>query len=239
MPFQMTSFAFRRTIQPSIHISSRPPRLRLISQSHQGAKQRVSPFPLISAQTHSYHLYCQPGPIFPVRHDTNLAFQPTLIARHFSNSRSIKMSDQDYAAFLNKANRDYSDPSAKAAQEKEACISATAHQALRALGERWYTSDSDEPFVDVTFGWDGDALPDEAEFGELVGLEVSEKMPYSEWDVTDSYEDVTSAVKEAASGSVPEVYRVEESGTKKWYYVIALDKAKKQLVGLKALAIES
>ncbi|KAK6528270.1 hypothetical protein TWF281_009517 [Arthrobotrys megalospora] len=148
------------------------------------------------------------------------------------------MSDEDYAAFLNKANKDYSAPSATTATQ-EAGISSAAHEALQALGERWYTSDSDEPFTDVTFGWEGDALPDEAEFGELVGMEVSEKMPYSEWDITDSYEDVTSAVKEAAGGSAPEVYRVEESGTKKWYYVIALHKAKKQLVGLKALAIES
>lgn len=140
---------------------------------------------------------------------------------------------------MNKANKDYSDPSANPATQKEVFISATAHDALQAIGERWYTSDSDEPFTDVTFGWEGDALPDEAEFGELVGLKVSEKMPYEEWDVTGSYEDVTEAVQKAAGGSTPEVYRVEENYTKKWYYVLALDKAKRQLVGLKALAIES
>ena len=72
-----------------------------------------------------------------------------------------------------------------------------------------------------------------------MGLEVSEKMSYREWDITDSYEDITSAVKEAAGGSTPEVYRVEENETRKWYYVIALDKAKRQLIGVKALAIES
>ncbi|KAK6500733.1 hypothetical protein TWF506_003497 [Arthrobotrys conoides] len=247
---QMTSFAFRRTILPSIHISSsfsssssssfRYFCRRSITQAHQGAKQRASPSLLISGQTHSNHLYCLPGWKIPVRHDTNLAFQPTLIARHFSKSRSIKMSDQDYEAFLNKANKDYSNPSANPApQKKDVFISATAHEALRAIGERWYTSDSDEPFTDVTFGWEGDALPDEAEFGELVGLEVSEKMPYEEWDVTGSYDDVTSAIQEAAGGSEPEVYRVEENYTRKWYFVVALDKANKKLVGLKALAIES
>ncbi|KAK6504852.1 hypothetical protein TWF481_006788 [Arthrobotrys musiformis] len=242
----MTSLTFRRIISTSyassVHISSSPFRYsyrRSITQS-QGAKQRDSPSPLISAQTHSNHLYCLPGRNLPVRHDTNLAFQPTLIARHFSRSRSIKMSDQDYEAFLNKANKDYSGQSAQpAAQKEEVFISATAHEALRALGERFYTSDSDEPFTDVTFGWEGDALPDEAEFGELVGLEVCEKMPYGEWDLTGSYNDVTSAVQVAAGGSIPEAYRVEEDFTKKWYYVLALDKAKKQLVGVKALAIES
>ncbi|KAK6345469.1 hypothetical protein TWF718_007385 [Orbilia javanica] len=244
----MTSLVFRRTISPSIHIPSssssscRYSCRRSITQAHQGAKQRVSPSLPINAQTHSYHLYCLPGRKIPVRHDTNLAFQPTLIARHFSQSRSIKMSSQDYEAFLNKANRDYSNPSANPApQKEEVFISASAHEALRAIGERWYTSDSDEPFTDVTFGWEGDTLPDEAEFGELVGLDESrvEKMPYGEWDVTGSYEDVTSAIKEAAGGSTPEAYRVEEDHIRKWYYVLALDKGKKQLVGLKALAIES
>ncbi|KAF3911510.1 hypothetical protein ABW20_dc0107620 [Dactylellina cionopaga] len=148
------------------------------------------------------------------------------------------MSDEDYAAFLNKANKDYSG-SAKPTAAVEEGISETAHPAIRAIGVRAYTSDADELFVDTTLEWEGEELPSEDEFQDLVGGEVCERLSLYDWDVTDSYTDVSSAVREAAGGSEPVAYRVTEGLSRNRYYVVALDKSKKQLVGVKALAIES
>ncbi|EWC48709.1 hypothetical protein DRE_00014 [Drechslerella stenobrocha 248] len=150
------------------------------------------------------------------------------------------MSDEDYAAFLQKANKDYAPVSGTGAASGGQ-ISSKAHKAIRALGERFYSSDADEPFVDVTFEWSGSNLPDEAEFETLVDTgSVTAKEPPRSWDLTDSYKDVISAVQEAAGGgSEAAVYRVEETETRFIYYILALDKSHKQLVGVKALSIET
>ncbi|KAK6535318.1 hypothetical protein TWF694_001782 [Orbilia ellipsospora] len=200
-----------------------------------------------TARTLSYreNYYYPPGPQgrdnVPARYfDTNLAFQPTLIARHFSSSRSLTMSDEDYAAFLNKANKDYSGTAGKASQKKEG-ISARAHPAIKALGDCFYASESDEPFRDVTFEYGGSALPSEAEFGALIDAEEGDikKLTPSSWDPNRTYEGVTSAVQKAAGGADIAVFRYTVDSTRIWYYVLGLDESLKSLVGVKVLAIES
>ncbi|KAF3905744.1 hypothetical protein AA313_de0202402 [Arthrobotrys entomopaga] len=150
------------------------------------------------------------------------------------------MSDKDYAAFLNKANKDYSGTAAKTSRNEEG-ISASAHPAIKALGECVYTSDSDELFKDVTFEYGGSALPSEAEFGALVDADEGdiEKLSPSNWDPNGSYEKVTSAVQEAAGGADVSVYRHTLDSTRIWYYVLGLNESSKSLVGVKVLAIES
>ncbi|KAJ6260282.1 hypothetical protein Dda_4507 [Drechslerella dactyloides] len=152
------------------------------------------------------------------------------------------MSDADYAAFLQKANKDHAGLSTNTASSSGEYISSKAHKAIRALGERFYSSDADEPFIDVAFSWSGDQLPDEAAFEKLITKsgEVTEVVTAQQWDATNSYGDVISAVKEAAGGgSEVTVYRVEEDDVRKIYYVLALDSTHKQLVGVKVLSIES
>jgi hypothetical protein len=75
-------------------------------------------------------------------------------------------SDADYAAFLAKSNNDYSRPPAGSDSRPppyEETLNTTAatdvHPAVKALGDRYYVSDADEPFVAVDFKWDGSALP--------------------------------------------------------------------------------
>lgn len=67
-------------------------------------------------------------------------------------------SDADYVAFLKKSQTDYS-----GLLESETPASATteAHPAVKALGERFYVSDADEPFEGVSFSWTKGTLPDE------------------------------------------------------------------------------
>ncbi|EPS44942.1 hypothetical protein H072_960 [Dactylellina haptotyla CBS 200.50] len=151
------------------------------------------------------------------------------------------MSDEDYAAFLNKANKDYSGPSTKPSAEEEG-ISARAHPAIKALGEVFYSSDADYPFIDVTFPqWGGGGLPDEAQFGKLIEAEEEdvEKLSLDHFDSTGAYRKVIDAVQDAAGGADAAVYRYTQDHVRKWYYVLAQEKSQNQLVGVKVQAIES
>lgn len=78
-------------------------------------------------------------------------------------------SDEDYMAFLDKANRDpsegYSKPQSSGKQEFKATddgaqIPAAIQEAVKGT---FYSSDADEPFVPVYLAWDesGKGLPDE------------------------------------------------------------------------------
>lgn len=86
--------------------------------------------------------------------------------RAFSSSRIIMSSDADYAAFLKKSQKDYSqsyeeDPSKQAATTTASTAQSEVHPAVRALGERFFVSDADEPFEGVSFAWDKGTLPTE------------------------------------------------------------------------------
>lgn len=76
-------------------------------------------------------------------------------------------SDEDYMAFLNKANRDVSGggdgPSTSASKEFKAMEAGDqAPQVIRdATKDAFYTSDADEPFKEVSLKYEGDSLPDE------------------------------------------------------------------------------
>jgi len=72
------------------------------------------------------------------------------------------MSDQDYASFLDQASKSYSSAPSNnndASSKQSEGISSKAPAAIKKLGERYYTSDSDEPFVDVEYAWKGEGLP--------------------------------------------------------------------------------
>lgn len=71
-------------------------------------------------------------------------------------------SDAGYAAFLGRVQRDYSKPpnGAPAADATTAAVSAGVDPVIRVLGERYYVSDADEPFENVSFTWEKKTLPD-------------------------------------------------------------------------------
>lgn len=72
-------------------------------------------------------------------------------------------SDADYAAFLKKSQKDYSQPSETPAAAATSAVVAgvEVHPAVKALGERYYISDADEPFEGISFTWEKRTLPDE------------------------------------------------------------------------------
>jgi len=146
-------------------------------------------------------------------------------------------SDADYAAFLEKSNKDYSGGEVSAASSEPARTLKDAPASIKSLGERFYTSETDEPFGHIEFGWAGEILPDAEQLSGLVQADsasVSELEP-SKW-AGGQYTDVVDAVATAGSREA-KVYRVERSGTRIEYYVLAA--AEKKLVGVMVEAVES
>jgi hypothetical protein len=83
-------------------------------------------------------------------------------------------SDEDYMAFLNKANKDPNEGTAKT-QSKGKMELKAVDQGVRvpaglkkATSDAFYISDADEPFVPVCLKFDGKKLPDEGQLLLLV-----------------------------------------------------------------------
>ena len=71
-------------------------------------------------------------------------------------------SDASYEAFLRAAQKDYSagyEPPSTGSGGGAISIQRHGHPAIQALGVRHYTSEVDEPFEGISFGWKGDVLP--------------------------------------------------------------------------------
>jgi len=76
--------------------------------------------------------------------------------------------DAQYAAFLERSNKDYSKPSGgvsastKASEEVvKTSVPEEVHPAINSLKGRTYTSDADEEFQPVSLEYEGDRLPSE------------------------------------------------------------------------------
>ena len=81
------------------------------------------------------------------------------------NSRMA--SDEDYAAFLDKANKDPSEGTAKTQGRMEFKATdegVTVPPGLKkGIKDAFYVSDADEPFVAVALKFEGKGLPDEGQ----------------------------------------------------------------------------
>ncbi|KAI4593204.1 hypothetical protein KJ359_009932 [Pestalotiopsis sp. 9143b] len=164
-------------------------------------------------------------------------------------------SDEDYMAFLNKANQDPSEGQAvKSASSAKQTYKTTDSGAQvpavlkSAVKDAFYTSDADEPFEPVCLNWDegGKGLPDEEEFASLIShsdpssaqIEIQDP---AEWDPQGQYSDLLDAVRQAGKGNDVRVYKIKKDGTRVEYWVVTTEGKGKdaKLVGVKALAIES
>ncbi|KAI0913571.1 hypothetical protein F4823DRAFT_576852 [Ustulina deusta] len=175
--------------------------------------------------------------------------------RGFTAAAATKMaSDDDYMAFLNKANRDPSEGYAKPqsyskdefkATDDGAKIPAVIQEATKYA---FYVSDADEPFMPVCLAWDegGRGLPDEEELATLIhhpnpskaDIEIQDP---ADWDTQGEYSEILDAVSKAGKGNDVRVYRIAKRGIKAEYWILTTDGkgAGARLVGAKALAIES
>jgi len=182
--------------------------------------------------------------------------------RHFfstttstSTTTPAKMAtDEDYMSFLDKANKDPSEGTAKTqgsangngkmefkATEKGVKVPEVIEKVL-GKGEAFYTSDADEPFVGVALKLEGKGLPDEATFAKLINHPKPKEadvqiMDVGEWDTQGQYKDLVEATREAVKGSDVRVYRVAKDGSRAEYWLVGVEGG--NLVGVKALAVES
>ncbi|OTB14697.1 hypothetical protein K445DRAFT_318594 [Daldinia sp. EC12] len=175
--------------------------------------------------------------------------------RSFTTSSAQRMaSDDDYMAFLNKANENPSEGHNKAQSASKQEFKATDDGAQipaiiqEATKDAFYVSDADEPFVPVYLAWDesGKGLPDEEEFASLIhhpdpsSAEIEIQDP-ADWDAQGQYKSILDAVRKAGKGNDVRVYRVSKGGVKVEYWVVTTEGngPGAKLVGAKALAIES
>jgi hypothetical protein len=111
------------------------------------------------AATH-HHPHPHPHPHQFLLHRTTtslLSFTSRILSRTMS-------SDADYEAFLRRSQKDYSasyegSNHAAAAGTISIQVENNPHPAIKALGERFYTSDVDEPFEGISFKWQKESLP--------------------------------------------------------------------------------
>ncbi|PQE25332.1 ribosomal L3 protein [Rutstroemia sp. NJR-2017a BBW] len=123
--------------------------------------------------------------------------------------------DEDYMAFLDKANEDPSAGTSKAsAKSKKHEFKTTDDDVdvpsvlVKATKDAWYPSEADIEIMDI-----------------------------GEWDPQGQYKDVVKAVRDASKGSDVRVYRVPGEGSRVEYWVVGVEGGR--LVGCKALAVES
>ncbi|KAI1318735.1 hypothetical protein F5Y16DRAFT_391621 [Xylariaceae sp. FL0255] len=180
----------------------------------------------------------------------------TFSQRKDPKSTSTMASDEDYMAFLDKANQDpnegYTKPQSKGTSGGEfktlddgAKVPAAISSATK---DAFYISDADEPFVPVVLSWDedGKGLPDEEEFATLIhhpspsSAEIEIQDP-ADWDTQGQYTSILDAVTEAGKGNDVRVYRVVKDKTRVEYWVVTTEGKGKsaKIVGVKALAVES
>ncbi|KAK2735311.1 hypothetical protein CKAH01_01692 [Colletotrichum kahawae] len=178
------------------------------------------------------------------------------VTRSFATATQyLKMSDADYAAFLDKANQDpnegYAKPAATKkgefkAQDEGAEVPKAIQDVLKE--DKVYVSDADEPFVGVALVWDegSKGLPDEVEFAQLIqhpnpeNADVELQDPV-DWDANGDYKDIIEAVRKAGKGNDVRVYVVPKGGVRTEYWLVTTEGKGKgaKLVGVKALSVES
>ncbi|RFU29767.1 hypothetical protein B7463_g6584, partial [Scytalidium lignicola] len=183
---------------------------------------------------------------------TSRSSDQTLNTRNPRREQAIAdmASDEDYAAFLDKANRDPNEGIVKTASNGKVEFTAVSSGVKvpevlsRATKDAFYISDADEEFVPVclTIKSGQKGLPDEVTFASLINHPNPEEaevsiMDVAEWDPQGQYKDVVDATREAAKGSDVRVYRIAREGARVEYWVVGIEG--KELVGAKVLAIES
>lgn len=92
---------------------------------------------------------------FPTANESTIVQRDSRIRRHFHTGGIGKMaSDEDYAAFLDKANQDTGGATTQSKQYGTKSVNTAVPKALEQV-EEYYTSDADEPFEPVSLTYSG------------------------------------------------------------------------------------
>ncbi|KAF2222456.1 hypothetical protein BDZ85DRAFT_250364 [Elsinoe ampelina] len=148
--------------------------------------------------------------------------------------------DEDYSAFLDKANQDTGSNDKKDSKfAKVESINTDVPAHLKKI-DATYTSDSDEPFEPVALKHNGADLS-KTNFAKLIGVDSGDVKPTDtkHFDPQGQYKEVIDAVSKSSDGvHVVKVFEVSHGSTRKEYYLVTIDK-EGNVVGLKAKAVES
>lgn len=159
-------------------------------------------------------------------------------------------SDEDYAAFLEKADADRSGASKPKTQQHYTSgreLKAVTHKYVPPMlskVEATYASEADEPFEAVALARKDSSKGrvTKAEFCSLVGVDDAEEMTLRRFDPRQQYSSILGAVANEVDGGNEgtSVYRVETGGARCEYWVIGRAKRQEdEIVGLRAKAVES
>ncbi|PSK36096.1 hypothetical protein B9Z65_5911 [Elsinoe australis] len=149
--------------------------------------------------------------------------------------------DEDYSAFLDKANQDTGASKNKKDNKfmETKAVDTDVPSHLKKL-DATYTSDSDEPFEPVALKHNGADL-NKTNFAKLIGASADSVIPsdIKHFNVKGQYDDVVDAVSKCSDGThVVKVFQVEHGSTRSEYYLVTIDKDG-NVVGVKAKAVES
>ncbi|KAK7533766.1 uncharacterized protein J3D65DRAFT_646934 [Phyllosticta citribraziliensis] len=148
-------------------------------------------------------------------------------------------SDQDYAAFLDKANQDAGASAATAGQSRigTKAVDTDVPAALRQVDE-YLISDADEPFEPLLST--NQRTTCAADFAKLIGHDGAvATISQSDFDPRGQYTKVVQAVKQASGNDLVGFFRAQHGSTRAEYWVVGLEGSSKAVVGLKAIAVES
>ena len=154
-------------------------------------------------------------------------------------------SDEDYAAFLDKAASDR-----QPVQQGQSKVVETAqnkvntqslHPALQNVHQHTYVSDADEAFEPISLqrasGKNGAVDKKEvAQFADAKEGDVEEQS-MSHFDPRGEYKPVVKQVEDASTGGV-KVWRIEKGGARAEYWILGVSKDG-HVVGARAKAVES
>jgi hypothetical protein len=157
-------------------------------------------------------------------------------------------SDDDYAAFLDRANEPTStSTNSTTSQPKTSGFTSKTHDTSSPIPsaleniESVYISEADEEWVPVSLNLDhGVKELDVKTFAKVVGQpsEKVEEMQSKQFDPRGQYGDVMGAVEEVVGKKGLKVFRVELGGARCEYWVVGMLEGKR-VVGAKVGAVES
>lgn len=166
--------AIRKAPEPAVSFSSAPTKLaqtstRLSSSSqtpplpHKHEHRPTNPSPFLLA-----FLAQVPLPPPPPRRPPPPPPSKHTHTHHHHNPNMA--SDEDYGAFLDKANQDTgasTQPKSSTSKPSTKAVDTEIPASLQKI-EAYYTSEADEPFEPVSLSWKGEAMPSERKFPSLL-----------------------------------------------------------------------
>ncbi|KZF19959.1 hypothetical protein L228DRAFT_250374 [Xylona heveae TC161] len=147
-------------------------------------------------------------------------------------------SDEEYSAFLEKANQDTNLTKADISNPATKGGAPDVPQALLELDE-YYVSDSDEPFEPFSFHWDGPHFPSIEEFKSLIDSQAEiTTLDAGEFDPRGYYKKVLSVISDLGDGDL-KIYRVQHDNIRAEYFIMSRIPSLSKVIGAKARAVET